>query len=84
MRLLAGSVSRWHVLHFAARSVLVDFLRFTPWAGSGMVGTNATGLFTLRPDFVLVGSGVYESETSESSSSFYTMLVCSLPARRAH
>jgi hypothetical protein len=50
----------------------VDFLRLAPWTGSGMVGTNATGLFTLRPDFVRVGSGVYESETSESSSSFYT------------
>jgi hypothetical protein len=69
MRLLEGSTSRWHVLHLAASSVLVDFLRLTPWAGSGMVGTNATGLFTLRPDFVRVGSGVYESEMSELSSS---------------
>jgi hypothetical protein len=73
MRLFVGSVSRWHVLHFAASSVLVDFLRLTPCAGSGMVGTNVTGLFTLRPDFVRVGSGVYESEASESSSSFYIM-----------
>lgn len=30
-----------------------------------MVGTNVTGLLTLRPDFVRVGSGVYESEMSE-------------------
>ena len=35
--------------------------------GSGIVGTKATGLFTLRPDFVRVGSGVYEEEMSDSS-----------------
>jgi hypothetical protein len=46
-----------------------------------MVGTNVTGLFTLRPDFVRVGSGVYESETSESALSFYTVLAYRL---RAH
>ena len=45
-----------------------------------MTGTNATGLFILRPDLVRVGSGVYESETSESSLSFYTTLVCRLKA----
>ena len=66
MRLPGGSTSRWHVLHFAARSVFVDFRRLTPCdEGSGMVGTNVTGLLTLRPDFVRVGSGVYESEMSE-------------------
>ena len=84
MRLLDGSVSRWQVLHLADSRVLVDFLRFTPCVGSGIMGTNATGLFTLRPDFVVVGSGVYESETSESFSSFYIMSVCSLPACRTH
>lgn len=47
--------------------VLVDLRRLTPGVGSGSVGTNATGLFTLRPDFVRVGSGVYEDEISESS-----------------
>jgi len=78
MRLLDGSVSRWQVLHLADSRALVDFLRFTPCAGSGMIGTNATGLFTLRPDFVRVVSGVYESETLESESSFYMVLVCSL------
>jgi hypothetical protein len=62
-------VSRWHVLHLAASIVFVDFLRLTPCAGSGIVGTNATGLLTLRPDFVRVGSGVYDDEMSESSSS---------------
>lgn len=70
MRLLDGSTSLWHVLHLAASRVLVDFLRFTPCEGSGMTGTNATGLFTLRPDLVRVGSGVYESETSELLSSY--------------
>jgi hypothetical protein len=70
MRLLAGSTSRWHVLHLAASSVLVDFLRLTLCEGCGRVGTNTTGLFTLRPDLVRVGSGVYESETSELSSSY--------------
>lgn len=69
MRLLDGSTSRWHVLHLAASSVLVDLRRLTPGEGSGRVGTKATGLFTLRPDLVWVGSGVYESETSEFSSS---------------
>ena len=71
-------------MHFAARRVLVDFLRLPPCVGSGMTGTNATGLFTLRPDFVVVGSGVYESETSESFSSFYIMSVDSLRACRTH
>lgn len=56
-------------MHLAASIVLVDFRRLTPCAGSGMVGTNATGLLTLRPDFVRVGSGVYDDEMSESSSS---------------
>lgn len=70
MRLFDGSTSRWHVLHFAASRVLVDFRLLTPCVGSGIVGTKATGLFTLRPDFVRVGSGVYESEMSELSSSY--------------
>jgi hypothetical protein len=70
IRLLGGSTSRWHVLHLAASSVLVDFLRLTPCEGCGRVGTNTTGLFTLRPDLVRVGSGVYESETSVLSSSY--------------
>jgi hypothetical protein len=56
-------------LHLAASKVLADFLRLTVCDGSGSMGTNETGLFTLRPDFVRVGSGVYESETSELSSS---------------
>lgn len=64
-----GSVSRWHVLHFAASIVLVDFLRLTPGVGSGITGTNVTGFCTFRPDLVLVGCGVYVSEASESSSS---------------
>lgn len=82
MRLLPGSVPRWHILHCAARIVLVDLRRLTPGVGSGSVGTNATGLFTLRPDFVRVGSGVYEDEMSESSSCamlaecFFTTPVC--------
>lgn len=38
--------------------VLVDFLRLTPGVGSGITGTNATGLLTLRPDFVRVACGV--------------------------
>lgn len=50
--------------------VLVDFLRLTPGVGSGITGTYAIGLVTLRPDFVRVGCGVYDSEASESSSSF--------------
>lgn len=65
--LLLGSVPRWQMLHCAARIVLVDLRRFTLLVGSGMVGTKATGLFTLRPDFVRVGNGVYEDEMSESS-----------------
>lgn len=47
---------------------MADFLRLTPCAGSGIVGTKATGLLTLRPDLVRVGSGVYDDEMSESSS----------------
>jgi hypothetical protein len=67
MRLFDGSTSRWHILHLAASRALVDFLRLTPWDGSGRVGTNATGCLMFRPDFVRVGSGVYESEMSELS-----------------
>lgn len=67
--LLLGSVPRWQVLHCAASIVLVDLRRFVLLVGSGMVGTKATGLFTLRPDFVRVGKGVYEEEISESSCS---------------
>lgn len=67
MRLFPGSVPRWHILHCAARIVFVDLRRLTVGVGSGSVGTKATGLFTLRPDFVRVGSGVYESEIPESS-----------------
>lgn len=69
IRLLLGSVSRWHVLHFAASIVFVDLRRLTPCAGSGMVGTKTTGLWMLRPDLVRVGRGVCEEDMSESSSS---------------
>jgi hypothetical protein len=66
--LLPGLVPRLQTLHNAASArLLVDFRRLTLDEGSGIVGTNATGLFTLRPDFVLVGKGVYDEEISESS-----------------
>ena len=56
-------------MHCAARRVFVDRRRLTLCVGSGRVGTNATGLVTLRPDFVRVGNGVYEEEMSDSSCS---------------
>lgn len=67
MRLFPGSVPRLQILHCAVRTVFTDLRRFTLGVGSGSVGTKATGLFTLRPDFVRVGSGVYDEEMSESS-----------------
>lgn len=67
MRLFPGSLPLLHILHCAARRLFADLRRLTAGVGSGKVGTKATGLFTLRPDLVLVGSGVYDDDMSESS-----------------
>ena len=60
---------------------LADFLLLTPCEGSGITGTKATGLITLRPDFVRVVSGVYESDSSELSSSYGGLASSFTPAQ---
>ena len=65
--LFEGLVPLRQILQSAASAWVLFGLRFLTEEGDGNVGTNATGLLTLRPDLVLVGRGVYEEEMSESS-----------------